>query len=81
MESLRPPSHRRWMEIGEAENAAFMRLLRDLDESEWSKPTECVRWRVKDVAAHVLGAAEAFTLIPRIASWGLFTGNYGFSTM
>lgn len=61
VESLRPPSHRRWMEIGAAENAAFMKLVRSLDPDDWSKSTDCPRWTVKDIAAHVLGAAEGLT--------------------
>ncbi|WP_084961031.1 maleylpyruvate isomerase family mycothiol-dependent enzyme [Thermoactinospora rubra] len=34
---------------------AFIDLLRRLDADEWSRPTICPGWTVKDVAAHVLG--------------------------
>jgi uncharacterized protein (TIGR03083 family) len=35
-----------------------MSLLRGLDDAEWERPTDCVGWTVRDVAAHVAGAAE-----------------------
>ena len=65
-EELQPLTHRRWMEVAEAQNAAFMKLLRNLDEAEWAQPTECEPWTVKDMAAHVLGTAELFTSFSQI---------------
>ena len=32
----------------------LMRLLRGLDEADWSRPTACVLWSVKDIVAHLL---------------------------
>ena len=32
----------------------LMQLLRGLDPSDWSKPTACALWSVKDIAAHLL---------------------------
>jgi uncharacterized protein (TIGR03083 family) len=37
------------------QQAAFIALLRRLDAGEWTRPTICPGWSVKDVAAHVLG--------------------------
>ncbi|WP_460353508.1 maleylpyruvate isomerase N-terminal domain-containing protein [Actinoallomurus acanthiterrae] len=37
------------------QQVAFIDLLRCLDPGEWSQPTICPGWSVKDVAAHVLG--------------------------
>lgn len=61
VERISPPNHARWIEIGEAQNEAFLQLLRSLDASDWSKSTDCSRWTVKDIVAHVLGTAEGFT--------------------
>ena len=35
-------------------HAELMRLLRGLDPSDWSRPTACALWSVKDIAAHLL---------------------------
>ncbi len=32
----------------------LVRLLRDLDEEAWQRPTVCTGWRVRDLAAHLL---------------------------
>ena len=35
-------------------HAELMRLLRGLKEADWSRPTACALWSVKDIAAHLL---------------------------
>jgi uncharacterized protein (TIGR03083 family) len=53
--------------IGRAEAAGLARveyrrlvdLLRGLDDEQWTAPTDCPEWSVRDVVAHVLGALEA----------------------
>lgn len=53
--------------IGKADGLALSRvqydrfadLLDTLDADDWSKPTDCAGWTVKDVAGHVLGGIEA----------------------
>jgi uncharacterized protein (TIGR03083 family) len=35
-------------------HAELMTLLRSLTPSDWSRPTACVLWSVKDIAAHLL---------------------------
>jgi hypothetical protein len=37
------------------QQAAFIELLRGLGPGQWTQPTICPGWDVKDVAAHVLG--------------------------
>ncbi|RNL82444.1 maleylpyruvate isomerase family mycothiol-dependent enzyme [Halostreptopolyspora alba] len=37
------------------EHEETMALLRDLGAEEWQRPTGCPGWRVRDIAAHVLG--------------------------
>jgi uncharacterized protein (TIGR03083 family) len=37
---------------------AFLAQLRDLHEADWSRPTDCAEWTVRDIAAHVTGAAD-----------------------
>jgi uncharacterized protein (TIGR03083 family) len=32
----------------------LMSLLRGLDEADWSRPTACAQWSVKDIVAHLL---------------------------
>src|SRR2546430_105636 len=34
---------------------ALIELLRGLDRDEWSRPTICAGWDVRDVALHILG--------------------------
>jgi uncharacterized protein (TIGR03083 family) len=54
-------THREWMSIAREQNAALLSLLRDLQEPEWSTPTECEGWDVKDMVAHTLAWAEVMT--------------------
>ena len=45
------------MAITARENEKFAALLADLDDDDWSKPTDCDRWDVRALAAHVVGSA------------------------
>lgn len=45
--------------LAAAENEAFLALLRDVRADEAGAPTACAPWTVRDVAAHILGWAEA----------------------
>ncbi len=47
--------------LAKAEYARLLDLLRGLRPADWEQPTDCTRWTVKDIAAHVLGMAEALT--------------------
>lgn len=37
---------------------AFVAQLRDLTDEQWQFPTDCAEWSVRDIAAHVAGAAD-----------------------
>jgi uncharacterized protein (TIGR03083 family) len=49
--------HKEAMQIAAVENRRFAELLHSLDSEDWSKPTDCVRWDVRSLAAHVIGSA------------------------
>ena len=51
--------HDEAMRLAKTENERFTDLLESLDPAAWSKPTDCPRWSVKDIAAHVIGSAAA----------------------
>lgn len=38
--------------------AAMLQLLGQLDDADWARPTDCTEWAVRDIAAHVTGAAD-----------------------
>jgi len=43
------------MALARAEREQFATLLANLTPQQWESPTLCERWRVRDVAAHVVG--------------------------
>jgi uncharacterized protein (TIGR03083 family) len=47
------------MQIAAVENARFTAALRALRPDDWRKPTDCTRWDVQALAAHVTGSARA----------------------
>jgi uncharacterized protein (TIGR03083 family) len=51
--------HDEAMRITAVEFDRAVALLRSLEASDWTKPTDCVLWDVRGVALHLLGAAEA----------------------
>jgi uncharacterized protein (TIGR03083 family) len=48
--------------LARAEYDRFLELLRSLNDRDWTQPTDCDRWSVRDIAAHVLGWAETLTV-------------------
>jgi len=44
--------------LAEAEYAALLTMLRGLDDPQWAAPTECAPWSVRDLVAHLAGAAD-----------------------
>ena len=59
LEELQKPTHREWLELGLQIDAGLVATLRSLTDEEWSTPTECHPWTVKDVVAHLIGWDEA----------------------
>ncbi len=43
---------------GEAEYSALLAMLRPLTDADWARPTECPGWTVREMVAHLAGAAE-----------------------
>ena len=60
LDELRGPSADELLRIGAYQNEQMLRLLRTLDDEEWNAPTDCDRWTVKDIVAHLIGWAECF---------------------
>lgn len=44
--------------LSRVQYARFLDVLTSLSDDEWTAPTDCPEWSVKDIAAHVLGNLE-----------------------
>ncbi|MEO6572075.1 MAG: maleylpyruvate isomerase family mycothiol-dependent enzyme [Ilumatobacteraceae bacterium] len=51
--------HSEAMRITAVENRKFSDLLRSLSREQWSTQTECTRWDVRAMAAHLVGSAAS----------------------
>jgi uncharacterized protein (TIGR03083 family) len=49
--------HDEAMEIAAVESRKFAAQLRSFGADDWSRPTDCARWDVRALAAHVIGSA------------------------
>jgi uncharacterized protein (TIGR03083 family) len=52
-------SHAEAMQIAAVENDKFAAAVRELKHDDWTKPTDCERWDVRALVAHVVGSAAA----------------------
>lgn len=43
-----------------AERAAIVSFLRQLDDADWERPSRCEGWTIKDVVSHLAAAAHGF---------------------
>ena len=61
------------MQLARAEREEFAAFLEQLSPEQWQAPTLCERWRVRDVAAHVISYDELTTggLMKRFLKGGL----------
>lgn len=50
-------AHDEAMRIAAVENTKFEGQLRSFEPGDWTKPTDCVLWDVRALAAHVVGSA------------------------
>jgi uncharacterized protein (TIGR03083 family) len=57
--SIRRIDHREAMAITAVEMKKVAKLIADLDEADWGKPTDCARWTVHGIVAHIIGSAAA----------------------
>ena len=46
-------------EIAEEEFRRFAALVATLTSDDWTRPTDCTAWNVRELSLHVLGAADA----------------------
>ena len=51
--------HRSWMQLAQEEHQRLLSLLAQLDDEAWSRPTDCTEWDVREVVAHLAGAAAS----------------------
>jgi uncharacterized protein (TIGR03083 family) len=51
--------HRDWMAAAEEEYRRLGALLAALDDDDWQRPTDCTEWDVREMVAHLVGAAES----------------------
>lgn len=55
---LRPIDRHEMVGLATTEYERLVGLLAALDPADWGRPTACPGWTVKDMVAHLLGAAE-----------------------
>ncbi len=51
--------HAEAMRLAERECERMLDLVRRLEDTDWSRPTDCTEWSVKDIVVHQLGEAAA----------------------
>jgi uncharacterized protein (TIGR03083 family) len=51
--------HGDWMSAATEEYRRLGALLSGLSDDEWRRPTDCSEWDVREMVAHLVGAAEA----------------------
>jgi uncharacterized protein (TIGR03083 family) len=63
--------HADWMAAAEEEYRRLGALLAELDEEDWHRPTDCTEWEVREMVAHLVGAAEATARVSELVrlSW------------
>lgn len=52
-------THSDWMRLAETEYQRMGDLITSLSVNDWSQPTDCPQWDVREMVAHVVGAAES----------------------
>src|SRR5689334_15039664 len=58
-EGMRAMRHSDWMTAAAEEYRRLGVLLAELSDDEWRRPTDCSEWDVRQMVAHLVGAAEA----------------------
>ena len=54
-QEIAPITPDRVAEVATAELEASIALLKDLDDRDWARPTDCAGWTVHDLTAHLVG--------------------------
>jgi uncharacterized protein (TIGR03083 family) len=70
--AIPPLSHHAAMGMATIELERFLALVTSLSEDDWEKPTACPRWNVRQMLAHVTGAAASY------ARWSEFKRQNSF---
>jgi uncharacterized protein (TIGR03083 family) len=60
VDDVRPINRSEAAVLAATENRRMLDLLGSLNSDDWSKPTDCPAWNVRDLAGHVLGGMEGF---------------------
>ncbi len=68
---IRPVDRHEAEQLSERMAESMLTLLRGLSSEEWEKPTDCELWRVRDMAAHLVGWSEALTSFKEMGSQGI----------
>jgi len=55
-------------ELALAVYAALLTDLADLTDDDWHRPTDCTGWTVRDMVAHLTGAADGHGSLPKFIS-------------
>jgi uncharacterized protein (TIGR03083 family) len=61
-------------ELARATYTALLTDLAELTQTDWRRPTDCTGWTVRDMVAHLVGAAEGHGSLPIFVSqytWGV----------
>ncbi len=61
VEGLEPLSESEIWDLAQAEYTRMLGVLRSLSDADWSRPTDCAVWTVRDMLGHLVGAAEGFS--------------------
>ena len=59
VQSITRIGHDEAMQITAVENRKFGDTMRALSPEQWRTPTECTRWDVRAMAAHLVGSAAS----------------------
>ena len=66
--TIRPISHGEAGALAESQYRRFADALGHLEEGDWTKPTDCTGWTVRDLAGHVVGAMRSAASVREMAS-------------
>jgi uncharacterized protein (TIGR03083 family) len=61
--AARSLTYAQWMSAAAEEHTRILRLLGGLTQDQWQAPTDCDGWSVRDIVAHLAGAAASTATI------------------
>jgi uncharacterized protein (TIGR03083 family) len=62
-----PMGHADWMSVAAVEYQRLLAVFVDLSAADWHRPTECTAWDVRQVLAHLVGAAAGTASLHELA--------------